>query len=62
MKRILRLSVELEPEHYDTGCDCTIILKYKKSEYAKLAYDVKCILYDAINQHPQFNNIDVEEI
>ena len=59
MKRILEIYQEIIPEHY-TG-DVSITIKAKKSELYELPNDIRCVLYDAIDKHVLFTNVQIKD-
>ncbi len=59
MKRILEIYQELIPEHY--SADVSITIKAKKSELHQLPYDIRCVLHDAIDKHPEFRNVQIKD-
>jgi len=58
-KRIVDIYVETVPENYTHTP--SIIIKCKPSEVNQVAYDIRCVLIDAIDQHPQFQNVLLKE-
>ena len=59
MKRTLEIYQEIIPEN-STG-DVSITIKAKKSELHQLPYDIRCVLYDAIDKHPEFRNVQIKD-
>lgn len=59
MNRKLQIYLECTPENYDGPVSITI--KCKKSEKNGLPYDIRCVLFDAMQRHPQFKDVIIEE-
>jgi hypothetical protein len=59
MKRKINIYTEIIPDHYEGNTSVTI--KCKKSEVPQIAYDIKSVLYDAVDVHPQFQDVLIEE-
>ena len=57
--RILDLYHENRPEHFVGGPSITI--RCKDSELSQIEYDIVCVLYDAINMHPNFKDVQLKD-
>lgn len=52
--RIIDLFVEYLPEDYKSDTNASLTIRCKKSESAKIEYDIACVLHDAAVSHPFF--------
>ena len=59
-KRLVKIIHEFVSENYKTE-GLSIIIHCKKSEMSGLAYDLRCILYDAVDVHDQFMDVEIME-
>ena len=48
------------PEHYVH--EFSITIHSKNSERHGIEYDLICVLYDAVNSHPQFKNVKIVDM
>jgi hypothetical protein len=58
--RTIEIYRQLVPEHYVHNFGITI--HSKKSEISGIEYDLLCILYDCIKNHPQFGNVNIVDL
>ena len=57
--RILELYHEYKPETF-VG-EPSITIRCKDSELSQIEYDIVCVLYDAMNIHPQFKDVQIKD-